>query len=168
MELIVSLSLTSDCRILINLPPFLWSLWCLLCTCSMNWQRCLHSTDQQFFPDAREWMCPIYRDLFLKKIFTNTVKIYAVKAERKYVLGFSKTYRRVGESNGKLPLRTCPGCSVPEPYRSPDWALVPTKSVQGMNTHYYYIRVAKSVCREGDKCSVCLCLVSLEKLIFTC
>jgi hypothetical protein len=27
-----------------------------------------------------------------------------------------------GESNGKLPLRTCPGCSVPEPYRSPDWA----------------------------------------------
>ena len=27
-------------------------------------------------------------------------------------------------SNGKLPLRTCPGCSVPEPYQSPDWALV--------------------------------------------
>jgi len=26
--------------------------------------------------------------------------------------------------NGKLPLRTCPWCSVPEPYRSPDWALV--------------------------------------------
>ena len=31
----------------------------------------------------------------------------------------------MGESNGNLPLRTCPGCSVPEPYRSPDWALVP-------------------------------------------
>jgi len=31
----------------------------------------------------------------------------------------------LGESNGKLPLRTCPGCSIPEPYRSPDWALVP-------------------------------------------
>ena len=29
-----------------------------------------------------------------------------------------------GESNGKLPLRTCPGCSVPEPYQSPDWILV--------------------------------------------
>jgi len=29
-----------------------------------------------------------------------------------------------GESNGKLPLRTCPGCSVPEPYQSPDWTLV--------------------------------------------
>ena len=25
-----------------------------------------------------------------------------------------------GESNDKLPLRTCPGCSVPEPYQSPD------------------------------------------------
>ena len=30
-----------------------------------------------------------------------------------------------GESNGKLPPRPCPGCSVPEPYRSHDWALVP-------------------------------------------
>jgi hypothetical protein len=32
-----------------------------------------------------------------------------------------------GESNGNLLLRTCPGCSVPEPYRSPDWALVLAK-----------------------------------------
>jgi hypothetical protein len=32
-----------------------------------------------------------------------------------------------GESNGKLPLRTCLECSVPESYRSPDWALVPAK-----------------------------------------
>jgi hypothetical protein len=29
-----------------------------------------------------------------------------------------------GESNGKLPLRICPGCSVLEPYQSPNWALV--------------------------------------------
>ena len=34
---------------------------------------------------------------------------------------------KAGESNGNLPLRTCPGCSVPEPYRSPNWVLVPTK-----------------------------------------
>jgi len=34
----------------------------------------------------------------------------------------------MGESNGKLPLRTFPGCSVPEPYRSPDWALVPAQT----------------------------------------
>jgi len=34
----------------------------------------------------------------------------------------------LGESNGKLPLRTCPGCSVPMSYRSPDWALVPAQT----------------------------------------
>jgi len=28
-------------------------------------------------------------------------------------------------SNGKLPPRTCRGCSVPETYWSHDWALVP-------------------------------------------
>ena len=33
-----------------------------------------------------------------------------------------------GESNGKLPPRTCPECSVPESYRSHDWALVPAAS----------------------------------------
>ena len=41
----------------------------------------------------------------------------------------------MGESNDKLPLRTC---SVSEPYQSPDWALVPAKPAQGLNTHYYY------------------------------
>jgi len=30
----------------------------------------------------------------------------------------------MGESNGKLPLRTYTECNVPEPYWSPDWALV--------------------------------------------
>jgi len=34
---------------------------------------------------------------------------------------------KAGGTNGKLPPRTCPGCSVPEPYRSHDWALVPAK-----------------------------------------
>jgi len=38
-----------------------------------------------------------------------------------------KGYILRGGSNGKLPPRTCPGCSVPEPYRSHDWALVPAK-----------------------------------------
>jgi hypothetical protein len=42
--------------------------------------------------------------------------------------------RKAGESNGKLPLSTCLECSVPEPYRSPNWALVPTKPTQGLNT----------------------------------
>jgi len=42
-----------------------------------------------------------------------------------------RTWRRkweclkAGESNGKLPPRTCPGYSVPEPHRPHDWALVP-------------------------------------------
>jgi hypothetical protein len=45
--------------------------------------------------------------------------------------GRTGTWRRkwerlkAGESNGKLPPRTCLGCSVPEPYRSLDWALIP-------------------------------------------
>jgi len=41
---------------------------------------------------------------------------------------------KVGESNGNLPLRICPGCSVPEPYRSPDWVLVPAKT--GLRAEY--------------------------------
>ena len=39
-----------------------------------------------------------------------------------YVYAYAYIY--IGESNGKLPPRTCPGCSVPEPYRSHDCALV--------------------------------------------
>jgi hypothetical protein len=45
--------------------------------------------------------------------------------------GRTGTWRRkweslkAGESNGKLPSRTCAGCCVPEPYWSQDWALVP-------------------------------------------
>jgi hypothetical protein len=34
-----------------------------------------------------------------------------------------------GEKNGKLPPSTCPGSSVPEPYWSHDWALVPASPV---------------------------------------
>jgi hypothetical protein len=33
-----------------------------------------------------------------------------------------------GESNGKLPLRFCPGCSVSEPDQSRAWALVPAQT----------------------------------------
>jgi len=46
-----------------------------------------------------------------------------------------------GESNGKLPPRTYPVCSVPEPYRSHDWGLVRAKpGLQGwilMNEYTY-------------------------------
>ena len=42
--------------------------------------------------------------------------------------GESGNVLKAGESNGNLPLRNCLECSVPEPYRSPDWALVPAKT----------------------------------------
>jgi hypothetical protein len=42
--------------------------------------------------------------------------------------GESGNALKAGESNDKLPLRICPECGVPEPYRSPDWALVPAKT----------------------------------------
>jgi hypothetical protein len=41
---------------------------------------------------------------------------------------------KVRTSKGNLPLRTCLECSVPESYRSPDWALVPAKPAQRLNT----------------------------------
>ena len=41
---------------------------------------------------------------------------------------------KAGESYGNLPLRICPGCSVPEPYRSPDWVLVRAKT--GLRAEY--------------------------------
>ena len=41
---------------------------------------------------------------------------------------------KAGESNGNLPLRNCLECSVPEPYRSPDWALVAAKT--GLRAEY--------------------------------
>ena len=47
----------------------------------------------------------------------------------------------MGESKGKLPLKTCPGCSVSEPYQWPDWALIPAKPVQGQNTHYLLFNI---------------------------
>ena len=39
---------------------------------------------------------------------------------------FRPLYKRIMRQYvWKLPPRTCPGCSVPEPYRSYDWALGP-------------------------------------------
>jgi len=46
-------------------------------------------------------------------------------------LGFSRqifekhsNIKLPGEGNGELSLRTCPGCSAPEPYQWPHWTLV--------------------------------------------
>jgi hypothetical protein len=53
---------------------------------------------------------------------------------------------KAGESNGKLPLRTCLERSVPEPYRSPDWALVPPKPAQELNTSNKLLNWGTVVC----------------------
>jgi hypothetical protein len=65
--------------------------------------------------------------------FSPTVPPFATRSAR-VVGGRGSIWRRKwerlkpGESNGKLPLRTCLECSMPEPYRSPDWTLVPAKT----------------------------------------
>ena len=46
---------------------------------------------------------------------------------------------KAGESNGKLPPKTCPGCSVPEPDRSQDWSL-PTRPLR-LNTNEWMIMI---------------------------
>jgi hypothetical protein len=69
-----------------------------------------------------------------KQQLSDKIKILHFDTGVQALQKFSSYRFIVGESNGKLPLRTCPGCSVPEPYRSPDWALVPAKLAQGLNT----------------------------------
>jgi len=69
---------------------------------------------------------------YYRTCFLLTVPPFAARISR--VVADGGTWRlkwerlKAGESNGKLPTRTCPGCSVPEPHRSHDWALVPAKS----------------------------------------
>jgi len=53
--------------------------------------------------------------LLLTKTRWNTEAIL-----KNFELFFMETNIILGESNGKLPLRPCPGCSVSEPYQSPD------------------------------------------------
>jgi hypothetical protein len=66
--------------------------------------------------------CVMY--INLKRTRTETVSACQCPCSLVFLLFISNG----GESNGKLPLRTCPECSVPEPCRSPDWALVPAKT----------------------------------------
>jgi hypothetical protein len=64
-------------------------------------------------------------------LFTRYYNKYSKVKEAKETVDLKMWHHKhvlFGESNGKLPLRTFPECSVPEPYRSPDWALVPAKT----------------------------------------
>ena len=64
-------------------------------------------------------------------VIENTNKLFLIVT---FHCGRGGTWQRkwerlnAGENNGKLPLRTCPGFSVPEPSRSADWALVPAQT----------------------------------------
>jgi len=73
----------------------------------------------------------LHRQNYYRTPFSPTVPPSAARISR--VVADGGTWRlkwerlNAGESNVKLPPRTCPGCSVPQPYRSHDWALVPAK-----------------------------------------
>jgi len=72
-----------------------------------------------------------FRQNYYRTYFSPTVPPFAARISHVVEEGdiwWLKWERlKAGGSNGKLPPRTCPGCSVPEPYRSHDWALVPAK-----------------------------------------
>ena len=66
-----------------------------------------------------------YRTNFSPTVPPFAARISRVVADVQAPGGESGERLKAGVSNGKLPPVTCPGCSVPEPYRSHDWALVP-------------------------------------------
>ena len=72
-----------------------------------------------------------FRQNYYRTSFSPTVSPLAARITRVFEDGGTWRLKwerlKAGEGNGKLPSRTCPVCSVPEPYRSHDWALVPAK-----------------------------------------
>jgi len=72
-----------------------------------------------------------FRQNYYRTSFLPTVPPFTARISRVIVNGGTWQLKweclKAGESNGKLPPRTCPGCSVPEPYWSHDWAPVPAK-----------------------------------------
>ena len=61
-----------------------------------------------------------------KALIHSYIYVYRLQADIGPSIIYTYMYIYIsGEGNGKLPPRTFPGCSVPEPYRSHDWALVP-------------------------------------------
>jgi len=62
----------------------------------------------------------IYRTTFSPTVPTSAARIPHVVADVEAPGGEKWEHQKAGESNGKLRLRTCPGCSVAEPYQSPN------------------------------------------------
>ena len=95
-----------------------------------------------------------FRQNYYRASFSPIVPHFAARISR--VVADGGTWRlkwerlKVGESNGKLLPRTCPVCSVPEPYRSHDWALVPAKpGLQGWILVHEYMKVKWSRYRSS-------------------
>jgi len=77
-----------------------------------------------------------FRQNYYRTSFSPTVPPFAARISHIIAGGgtwwLKWEHLKAGKSNGNLPPRTFPGCSVPEPYRTHDWALVPAKpSLQG-------------------------------------
>ena len=106
----------------------------------------------------------VFRQNYYRTSFSPTVPPFAARISQ--VVADGGTWRlkwerlKAEESNGKLPPRTCPGCSVPEPYRSHDWALVPAKpGLQGwilMNDecYIYYWHTVQNISTLPEKLHV--------------
>ena len=96
-----------------------------------------------------------FRQNYYRISFSPTVPPFAARISR--VVADGGTWRlkwerlKAGESNGKLPPRTCPGCSVSEPYPPRDWALVPAKPcVQGWMNEWMNERTSCCVLKLQD------------------
>ena len=116
------------------------------------------------------------RQNYYRTSFSPTVSPFAARISRIVVDGGTRRPKwerlKAGESNGKLPPRTYPGCSVPEPYQSHDWALVPAKpGLQGwivMNERIlglkFFYTLPFQKCSKFfytlpfQKCSIAFCL----------
>jgi len=58
-----------------------------------------------------------WRDSLPINMLVSAVSVFVVVQQS---LEIPEGLMNYSESNGNLPLRTCPGCGVPEPYRSPN------------------------------------------------
>jgi hypothetical protein len=61
----------------------------------------------------------------ISNLYQSSIQLAVIEKINYIIITLSRDILDLGESNGKLPPRTCPECSVPEQYRSHDWALVP-------------------------------------------
>ena len=104
-----------------------------------KYSRLSHVADLRHVKDLQNYVEVEFQTKSVGTFFAHE-EFHLPLLEDSRVVGREGTQRRrwerlkAGESNGNLPLRTCPGCSVPGPYWSPDWVLVPAKT--GLRAEY--------------------------------